>query len=62
MSAAYDWAAKLDTIGRLVCAWEGGGRPTNVDDGRVRFEESESLGGLVARLWDDEHYPYKGVC
>lgn len=32
-----------------------------MDDGGARFEESKSLGGLVARLGDDEHYPYKGI-
>jgi hypothetical protein len=31
-----------------------------VDDSRARFEESEGLGGFVARLWDDEHYSYEG--
>jgi hypothetical protein len=33
-----------------------------VDDGRARFDESEGLGGLVARLGNDEHYPYEGKC
>jgi len=33
-----------------------------VDDGRARLEESESLGGFVARLWNDEHYPYERIC
>jgi len=62
MSAAYDGAAKLDTIGGLFCICDGGGRPANVDDGGARFEESEGLGGLVTRLWDDEHYAYEGIC
>lgn len=33
-----------------------------MDDGRARFDESEGLGGLVARLGNDEHYPYEGIC
>jgi hypothetical protein len=61
MSAAYDGAAKLDTIGRFVCICEGGRSSTDVDDGGARFEESKSLGGLIARLGDDEHYPYEGI-
>jgi hypothetical protein len=62
MSAAYDGAAKLDTIGGFVCICEGGRSSTDVDDGGARFEESEGLGGLIARLGNDEHYPYEGIC
>lgn len=62
MSATYDGAAKLDTIGRLVCICEGRRSSANVDDGGARFEESESLRGFVTRLGDDEHYPYEGTC
>jgi hypothetical protein len=62
MSPAYNGAAKLDTIGRLVCIYERRRGSANVDDGGARFEESEGLGGLVTRLGDDEHYPYEGMC
>jgi hypothetical protein len=62
MSATYDGATKLDTIGRLVRICEGRRRSANVDDGGARFEESESLSGLVTRLGDNEHYPYEGIC
>jgi hypothetical protein len=33
-----------------------------MDDGRARFDEPEGAGGLVARLGNDEHYPYEGKC
>jgi hypothetical protein len=62
MSATYDGAAKQDTIRGLVGINDGRGCPTDVDDGGARVEESEGLGGLVARLWDNEHYSYEGVC
>lgn len=61
MSTAYDGAAKLDSIGRLVSVYDGGGRSTDVDDCGAIFEESEGLGGFVARLWNDKHYSYKVV-
>ena len=32
-----------------------------MDDCGARFEESEGLGGFVARLWNDKHYSYKVV-
>ena len=62
MLTAYDGAAKLDTIGRLVFVWDRGRRSTDADDGRARFDESEGLSGLVTRLWNDKHYPYEGIC
>lgn len=33
-----------------------------MDDGGARFDKSEGLGRFVARLWNDEHYPYEGIC
>jgi hypothetical protein len=33
-----------------------------VNDCRARFEESEGLGGFIARLWDGEHYSCGGKC
>jgi hypothetical protein len=61
MSTTYNGAAKLDTIGRLVRVYDGGGRSTDVDHCGARFEESEGLRGFIARLWNDKHYSYKVV-
>lgn len=33
-----------------------------MNDGRARFHKSEGLGGLVAGLGNDKHYPYEGIC
>jgi hypothetical protein len=61
VSTAYDGATKLDSIGRLVRVYDGGRRPTDVDDCGARFEESEGLRGFVARLWNDKHDSYEVV-
>ena len=60
MSTTYDRTAELDTIGRFVLDYEGGGSPTDVDDCGARLEESEGLCGFFAGLWDDEHDTYEG--
>ena len=62
MFAAYDRAAKLNGIWRILSVDKGRRRSTDMDDGGARFEKTKSLSWLVSCLWDNEHYSYEREC